>query len=79
MQATQFKNIGNFGAFGALQYSGGPSITIPIFEGGRLKYTLDLRKAQQQEAAIQYQQVVLQAFHDVDNALTAYSAEQLAP
>ncbi len=77
VQATQFKNLGNLGAFGALQYSGGPSITIPIFEGGRLKYTLDLRKAQQQEAAIQYQQVVLQAFHDVDNALTAYSAEQL--
>ena len=77
VQATQFKNLGNIGAFGALQYSGGPSVTIPIFEGGRLKYTLDLRKAQQQEAAVQYQQVVLQAFHDVDNALTAYSAEQL--
>ena len=77
VQATQFKNLGNIGAFGALQYSGGPSITIPIFEGGRLKYTLDLRKAQQQEAAIQYQQVVLQAFHDVDNALTVYSSEQL--
>ena len=76
-QATQFKNVGNLGAFGALQYSGGPSISIPIFEGGRLKYTLDLRKAQQQEAAVQYQQVVLQAFHDVDNALTNYSAEQL--
>ena len=77
VQSLQFKNLGNFGAYGALQYSGGPSITIPIFEGGRLKYTLDLRKAQQQEAAVQYQQVVLQAFHDVDNALTAYSAEQL--
>ncbi len=77
VQATQFKNLGNIGAFGALQYSGGPSFTIPIFEGGRLKYTLDLRKAQQQEAAVQYQQTVLQAFHDVDNALTNYSAEQL--
>jgi NodT family efflux transporter outer membrane factor (OMF) lipoprotein len=77
VQATDYKNLGNIGAFGALQYSGGPSISIPIFEGGRLKYTLDLRKAQQQEAAVQYQQVVLQAFHDVDNALTAYSSEQL--
>jgi outer membrane protein TolC len=77
VQATDYKNLANIGAFGALQYSGGPSISIPIFEGGRLKYTLDLRKAQQQEAAVQYQQVVLQAFHDVDNALTAYSSEQL--
>ena len=77
VQATQYKNLGNIGAFGALQYSGGPSVTIPVFEGGRLKFSLELRKAQQQEAAVTYQQVVLQAFHDVDNALTNYSAEQL--
>ncbi len=77
VQSLRFKDLGNFGAYGSLQYSGGPSVTIPIFEGGRLKFTLDLRKAQQQEAAVQYQQVVLQAFHDVDNALTNYSAEQL--
>ena len=77
VQSLKFKDLGNFGAFGALQYSGGPSVTIPVFQGGRLKYTLDLRKAQQQEAAVTYQQVVLQAFHDVDNALTNYSAEQL--
>ena len=76
-QAVQFKNLGNISPFGALQFSGGPSVTIPIFEGGRLKYTLQLRKAQQQEAAVQYQQTVLQAFHDVDNALTNYAAEQL--
>ena len=77
VQAVQFKNLGNVGPFGALQYSGGPSISIPIFEGARLKYTLELRKAQEQEAAVSYQQTVLQAFHDVDNALTNYSAEQL--
>ncbi len=76
VQATQYKNLGNLGAFGALQYSGGPSITIPVFQGGQLAFTLVLRKAQQQEAAVQYQQAVLQAFHDVDNALTAYSTEQ---
>ena len=77
VQSLQLKNLGNFGAYGALQYSGGPSVTIPVFQGGRLKFNLILRKAQQQEAAVQYQQVVLQAFHDVDNALTNYSAEQL--
>ena len=77
VQSVRFKDLGNVSPFGALQFSGGPSVTIPIFEGARLKYTLDLRKAQQQEAAVQYQQTVLQAFHDVDNALTNYGAEQL--
>jgi len=76
VQALQLRHLGNFGPYGALQYSGGPPISIPIFQGGQLKYTLKLRKAQQREAAAQYQQVVLQAFHDVDNALTNYSAEQ---
>ena len=77
VQAVRFKDLGNVSPFGALQFSGGPSLSIPIFEGGRLKYTLELRKAQQQEAAVSYQQTVLQAFHDVDNALTSYAAEQL--
>ncbi len=60
----------------ARDYAVGPGITIPIFEGGRLKATLALRQAQQEEAAINYQKTVLGAWHDVDNALTAYQTEQ---
>jgi NodT family efflux transporter outer membrane factor (OMF) lipoprotein len=58
------------------QYAVGPGLTIPIFEGGQLRATLQLRQALQQEAAINFQKTVLQAWHDVDNALTAYQAEQ---
>jgi NodT family efflux transporter outer membrane factor (OMF) lipoprotein len=57
-------------------YAMGPSVTVPIFQGGQLRATLELRKAQQQEAAIDYQKTVLSAWHDVDNALTAYQTEQ---
>jgi NodT family efflux transporter outer membrane factor (OMF) lipoprotein len=73
LQALKAKDLGNWGA---RQYGLGPSISLPIFEGGRLRATLELRKVEQQEAALNYQQTVLQAWHDVDNALTAYSAEQ---
>jgi NodT family efflux transporter outer membrane factor (OMF) lipoprotein len=59
------------------QYAVGPGISIPIFQGGQLSGTLHLRQAQQQEAALGFQKTVLQAWHDVDNALTAYQAEQL--
>ena len=58
------------------QYTMGPGLTIPIFEGGRLRATLHLREAQQQEAALSFQKTVLQAWHEVDDALTAYKAEQ---
>jgi NodT family efflux transporter outer membrane factor (OMF) lipoprotein len=60
----------------AREYGVGPGITIPIFQGGQLKATLELRKAQEQEAAIAYQKTVLGAWHEVDNALTAYQTEQ---
>ena len=58
------------------QLRGRSGITIPIFEGGQLKATLELNKAQQQEAAIIYQKTVLSAWHDVDNALTAYQTSR---
>jgi NodT family efflux transporter outer membrane factor (OMF) lipoprotein len=58
------------------QYSAGPGLTIPLFEGGRLRATLHLREAQQEEVALSYQKTVLQAWQEVDNALTAYQAEQ---
>ncbi len=60
----------------ARQYAAGPGLTIPIFEGGRLRATLHLREAQQQDAALTFQKTVLQAWNEVDNALTAYKAEQ---
>ncbi len=73
LQALKAKDLGNWAA---RQYGLGPTISIPIFEGGRLRATLELRKVEQQEAALNYQQTVLQAWHDVDNAMTAYAAEQ---
>jgi NodT family efflux transporter outer membrane factor (OMF) lipoprotein len=73
MQALQFSQLGNWSS---RQFAGGPSLSLPLFEGGRLKGTLALRKAQQQEAAVTFQRTVLAAWHEVDNALIAYSSEQ---
>ena len=72
-QALQFPQAFNL-------YSGtfmvGPTIDLPIFEGGRLRATLQLRRSQQREAAISYRSTVLQAWQDVDDALTAYAEAQ---
>ena len=73
LDALDFKNL--FKA-NSLQYAAGPSLTLPIFEGGKLTSQLELTKAQQQEAAIAYHKTVLQAWHDVVNALVAYRTEQ---
>jgi NodT family efflux transporter outer membrane factor (OMF) lipoprotein len=74
VQTTQLKQFAQWGE--ATTWSFGPSLTLPIFEGGRLHRTLELRQAQQQEAAINYQRAVLGALHEVDTALTDYAAQQ---
>jgi NodT family efflux transporter outer membrane factor (OMF) lipoprotein len=74
--ALQAIDAANLADWAAQTYAFGPSITLPIFNGGRLRRTLELREAQQQEAGLAYQRTVLQALHDVDNAMTAYGAEQ---
>ena len=60
----------------SVAYTIGPSISLPIFQGGRLRGQLQLNKAREQEAAISYQQTVLTAWRDIDNALASYAAEQ---
>jgi NodT family efflux transporter outer membrane factor (OMF) lipoprotein len=75
--SLQSLQLSQLGSWGSRQFAFGPSISLPIFEGGRLKATLNLRKEQQQEAAISYQRTVLSAWHEIDNALTAYSSQQL--
>ena len=61
----------------SLQYMNlGPSISLPIFEGGRLKSNLQLQEATQKEKAVAYQKAVLQAWHDVVNALTALRTDE---
>jgi NodT family efflux transporter outer membrane factor (OMF) lipoprotein len=57
-------------------FSMGPDVSIPIFEGGRLRSTLALRESQQREAAVAFQKTVLRAWQEVDNALTAYAEAQ---
>src|SRR5882762_718004 len=54
----------------------GPSVSIPIFEGGKLRGSLALRESRQREAAIFFQRTVLQAWKEVDDALTAYREVQ---
>jgi NodT family efflux transporter outer membrane factor (OMF) lipoprotein len=54
----------------------GPSISIPIFEGGQLRGALALSESRQREAAVFFQETVLRAWKEVDDALTDYREAQ---
>ncbi|OUI81562.1 secretion protein [Gluconobacter sp. DsW_056] len=73
-QTLSFRDLG---FWNARAWNVGPSISLPIFQGGRLYGQLELKKYAQKAAAISYQQTVIKAWHDVDNALIAYRDEQL--
>lgn len=72
-QSLQFPQLFNLTSG---YYMVGPQLDLPIFEGGRLRAMLRLRKSEQQQAALAYRNTVLQAWQDADNALTLYAEAQ---
>lgn len=69
---------GEFADWGSRTWSVGPSLDLPLFDGGRRRRAVQLRELQQQEAAIDFQRTVLQAWREIDDALNAYGAERQA-
>lgn len=57
-------------------WSIGPSLLWPIFRGGQIKASIDVRNLQAQQALLAYRQTILTALEDVENALAAYHNEQ---
>lgn len=51
-------------------WSIGPSATFPIFEGGQLQSNLNFAKARYDEVLANYRSTVINAFKDVEDALT---------
>ena len=72
-QATSLTGLslgsGNF--FGV-----GPQLVLPIFTGGRLRANIDASDARLDQARIEYEQEILAAFQEAEDAIAAYRAEQ---
>jgi len=67
---------GDLASWDSRFFSVGPTVYLPIFQGGRLTQRLALNESRQKAAAIAYRQTVLRAWHEVDNALDAWAAQQ---
>src|SRR5262249_54061062 len=50
----------------------GPTVTVPLFTGGRLRGNLKLSQARFQESLAFYQKTVQEAFREVSDGLVAY-------
>jgi multidrug efflux system outer membrane protein len=56
----------------------GPSLTLPIFNAGRVGAGVDAAEARTQAALAQYRQVIIQAFREVSDGLVEYRKRQEA-
>ncbi|MGV1822380.1 efflux transporter outer membrane subunit [Agrobacterium tumefaciens] len=72
--ATSF---GDLGRNSTISWSLGPSINIPIFQGGRLRAAVDVAKAQRDQSFLEYQETVLSALEDVQNAIVSLNQSRL--
>ena len=57
-------------------WSWGPSVTWPVFAGGRIYWNIKVQDALQEQALLAYEKTVLTALKDVETALVAYAKEQ---
>jgi NodT family efflux transporter outer membrane factor (OMF) lipoprotein len=72
LQSPQFRKL--FNATSGL-WSVAPGVDWQLFNGGSVPSNIEVQKALTQQALITYQQTVLQALDDVENALIATSKE----
>ena len=68
LEALSFGALGNSGAGTAAMLAG---FTAPIFDAGRLRAQVDIQDAVRERALVAYEQTVLTALQEVQNALIA--------
>ncbi|MFS8056701.1 efflux transporter outer membrane subunit [Rhizobium sp. BR 317] len=75
--ASSATSISDLGKKSTIGWSFGPSLTVPIFQGGQLKAAVDVAKAQRDQYYVAYQSAVLSAMEDVENAVVSLTQERL--
>lgn len=71
--SSTIKGLGNADNLG---WSIGPSVAWPVFTAGSIRANIRIASEAQEQAAISYEQSVLNALRDVESSLVAYAREQ---
>ncbi len=75
--STSALQFGDLAKSSTIGWSFGPSITVPLFNGGQLKAAVEIARAQRDQNFLAYQSTVLTALEDVENALVSLAQEQI--
>lgn len=74
---TSAAKVGDLAKSSSISWSFGPSLSIPIFNGGQLKAAVEYAQAERDAYFIAYRAAVLGALQDVENASVALQQERL--
>ncbi|MFC0239140.1 efflux transporter outer membrane subunit [Rhodopseudomonas telluris] len=74
--ATSGTKLGDLGRNSSISWSLGPTLTVPIFKGGKLRAAVDIAQAQRDQQFLAYQASVLAALKDVEDALVSLGHER---
>jgi len=66
----------DFATASSRMWSVGPQIQWALFQGGRIRANIEAHSARQERAAIQFEQSLLEALRDVEDALVLHAREQ---
>ncbi|WP_246013051.1 efflux transporter outer membrane subunit [Pigmentiphaga humi] len=77
---TASASLGGLFESGSLAWSFAPSLSLPIFDGGARRASLDLAEVRREQSVAQYEKTIQSAFRDVLDALAArrWLAEQVS-
>lgn len=67
---------GNLSLANISTWSLGPSLSLPLFNQGKLRATVRLEESQARQTYLAYRQTVLEAVEEVENALIGFSKQQ---
>ena len=69
-------STGNLFDYASRYWSAGPTVQWELFQAGSIRANVRVQNAHQEQALDTYEQTVLVALEDIENALTAYAREQ---
>jgi NodT family efflux transporter outer membrane factor (OMF) lipoprotein len=75
--STTGLNVGDIGKASSIGWSIGPSVSVPIFNGGKLRAAVDISGAQRDQYYLAWRSSVLTALEDVENALVSLAQERI--
>ncbi|MGJ5206838.1 efflux transporter outer membrane subunit [Bradyrhizobium sp. HKCCYLR20261] len=75
--STTALKLGDLGKNSTIGWSIGPSVSVPIFNGGKLQAAVEIAEAQRDEYHVAWRSAVLSALEDVENAIVNLAQERL--